>query len=198
LPLTLVQKIAKSAGAAGKLPAMDRLPFKSVTGDYSFKSGLMTITKFLMDSDKFSAEMAGTVGLAGQQALDLKAAFKLAAGLVGGSVGAILQDEQGRATLNFQVKGTVAEPNAGLDMAATGKQTINAIKQGVGSSLLKRLGFALPASPPTNQPAPSVPSDQSAPPAASSTEQPAQDQTQTKQEKQIQELQNVFKGLFKK
>jgi len=129
LPLSLLQKLSNATHGAIQLPPMDNVKFKDILGDYVFKSGVMNIKSFTMDGDEINAAMNGTIGLAGPQPLDLKATLKFAAGLVGGTVGDLLQDEQGRPTVNMTVKGTVSDPKSSVDTAAVKKQAVEKIKE---------------------------------------------------------------------
>jgi hypothetical protein len=132
LPLSLLQKLGKATHGAIKLPSMDNLNFKEIIGDYVFKSGVMDIKTFVMNGTDLNANMTGTVGLAGAQPLDLKATMKFAAGLVGGTLGEFLQDDQGRPTVNMTVKGTVDDPKTSVDTAAVQKKAVEKIKEKLG------------------------------------------------------------------
>ncbi len=138
LPITLLQKASKAAGGAIKLPSFDNIAYQSMTGDYTFKAGLMTVTSYVLDSSQIGATMKGTVGLTGAQPLNLTSVVKAASGLIGGSVGEILNDEQGRATLNMTIKGTVGEPDVKVDTTEIKKKAIETLKEKYGDDLKKQ------------------------------------------------------------
>jgi hypothetical protein len=103
----------------------------------------------------------------------------LPAGSMGGSLGEFFQDEKGRPTVNLIVKGSLSDPNVGLDKKSTGQQAIKALKGNLGQSLFKTLGLPMGGG---SSPTPSPPSN-NAPP-------PAEDQTK-------QQVEDLLKGLFK-
>lgn len=129
MPITLVQKLGKAANGAVKVPSLDTVNFKEVIGDYLFKNGVMDITRFNLNGTDLNASMKGTVELAGQQKVDLRANLKLAAGMVGGTVGQILEDDQGRASLDMTVKGTVGTPSVSIELKDVGKKAVNVLKE---------------------------------------------------------------------
>jgi hypothetical protein len=63
----------------------------------------------------------------------MRAVMKLAAGSIGGSLGNILQDENGRPTIKYTITGTMSNPNAKPDLQETGKKAV----QELGKELLK-------------------------------------------------------------
>src|SRR4051812_21260827 len=119
---------------------MDKVPYKSVLGDYVFTKGVMTISEFKLDADLFDAGMTGTVGLAGEQPINAKGTMVLPKSVVG-SVGELLGDAQGKVTVAFSIVGPAASPNVGLDYKELGKSAINAVKNGAFDGTLKKLGL---------------------------------------------------------
>jgi hypothetical protein len=59
--------------------------------------------------------------------------MKLAAGSIGGTLGNILQDENGRPTAKFLITGTMANPQVKLDLKETGQKAV----QEVGKEIMK-------------------------------------------------------------
>jgi hypothetical protein len=133
LPVTLLQKASKAAGGVVKVPSFDNVSYREMTGDYTFKAGVMTVTKYELVSPDLGATMKGTVGLTGTQPLNLTSVVKASAGMIGGTIGEILNDEQGRATLNLIIKGTLNEPSVTGDFADVKKK----LQQKYGDDLIK-------------------------------------------------------------
>ena len=115
------------------LPSMDNIAFSSIRGDYTFQLGQMTIKTFDLTGQDLSATSVGTIGLAGARPLNLHNQIKLAKGAIGGTVGQIFQDDQGRPTFKFNVTGTADKPDVKFDLQEAGQK---AVKQ-LGQELLK-------------------------------------------------------------
>ncbi len=109
------------------LPSLDSIPFDSIVGDYVLHSGVLEIKTFNLSGQALSVQDTGTVGLAGTQALNMKAVMKLAAGSIGGTLGNILQDENGRPTVKYTITGTMNNPDAKPDLQDAGKKALQQI-----------------------------------------------------------------------
>ena len=137
-PLITLQKLDKNGLLQTlHLPTLQSVPFDSIKGDYTLKSGLMTIQTFELAGKDLSIQTHGTAVLSGDQLLDLRVIMKLAAGLA----------------IPFSVTGPAAHPSVKPDLQDIGKQVI----QQAGQQFLKNLGLG--GNPPSN-----VPSDGKAPP----------------------------------
>jgi hypothetical protein len=136
-PLTVLQKIGKASSGAIKLPSMDKMDFKDITGDYTFKAGVMTITNFLLNGP-ISNTMKGTVGLTGKQALNLSGQIKSEPGLIGGTVGEILKDDQGRASLDLTIGGTIDSPDPKVNYKNVQKKALDTIKEKYGADVQEK------------------------------------------------------------
>lgn len=128
LPMTILQKLNKATGGTMKLPSLDQVNYNLVTGDYSFQSGVMTVSKFILSGTELDADLSGTAQLAGEQRLGMKSTVRLAAGLVGGTAGEWLQDEDGRVTMPLTIKGTISDPKISMDARSTGKKILESIQ----------------------------------------------------------------------
>ncbi len=137
-PITMIQKLSNSAGNTVKLPAFDRISYKTMQGDYAFKNGTMNVSRFDLDSTELNANMKGTIGLTGQQPLNLVSILKLPANAIGGTIGDLLNDEQGRATLKLLTTGTVAAPDTKPDLSDASKKAINAVKEKYGDQIMEQ------------------------------------------------------------
>lgn len=137
LPLTTIQKLdkrglLKSAG----LPSLQSIRFSGLRGDYALRAGTMDVQLFELVGQDLELQTKGAVGLAGAQPLNMRVTVKLASGLVGGDLGRLLQDENGRATLHLAATGSVADPHVRLEMQEAGRRAV----QQIGGQLLKGLG----------------------------------------------------------
>jgi hypothetical protein len=175
LPLTTLQKIDKQGllKSVG-LPSLQSLTFSGIRGDYTLRSGTMDVQNFELLGQQLYLQAKGTVGLAGAQPLAMRVTMKLVAGLIGGSLGQIMRDESGRATLDYSVTGSVSDPHVRLEMQDVGRRAV----QQLGSELLKGLGVGRPQQPSNANPQP----DNAAPPP------PAPNP--------ISDLQNQLKNIF--
>lgn len=117
MPLLTLQKI-DSQGLLKKLglPSLDDIPFDSITGDYSMKAGVMNVQVFELAGKTLGLSTLGTIALAGDQELDLKAAMKLPPGTIGGTLGQIFGDVSGQSVFKFSIKGPVQAPVVKPDM----------------------------------------------------------------------------------
>lgn len=197
-PITMIQKINKATGGTVKLPPMDQVPFTSINGDYTFTNGVMKIVSFVLDGPAFNAATTGTVGLAGNQPVNTRVTFTLPAGSVGGSVAEILSDGSGRVSLVFNVTGTVSDPSPALDKKDAEKKVLNAVKSGAFDGALKSLGlpgFSRPKQEQPAQPATAPTENTSAPAQQAAPAQPAQ---KSAQDKQLEDAQELLRGLFKR
>jgi len=180
-PIVVIQRLDKD-GLLQKMgvPSLQSIPFDSIMGDYVMRSGIMTIRNFALAGHDLNLQTNGTAGLAGDQLLDLKVVIKLAAGLIRGAVGDILQDENGRATLPFSVTGPASHPTVVPDLREAGQRAL----QKFGGDLLKNLGVgSAPASPSNAVPSNNNGSSNSAPP-------PQQ------QDNPADQLQKALKNIF--
>jgi hypothetical protein len=116
-----------------KLPSFQTVTFDSLVGDYVLRSGIMDIKTFDLNGKDLSVSNHGTVGLAGAQPINVSVVLKLAAGSIGGTVGQIMNDENGRPTIKFAATGSVADPKVKMDIQEVQKKAI----QQVGQELLK-------------------------------------------------------------
>lgn len=173
LPLLVLQKIDRQ-GELQKLglPNLNNLPFQSIRGDYSFKSGSVNIQPFEILGNDLDLVAKGTVGLVGAQALDLKAQARLAVGAVGGTIGELVKDQNGRPTLKFSVTGPSSSPSVKVDLQEVGQRAL----QRLGDQLFKGLGGGASSS---------SGGATSAAPAGSANPDPAQD------------LQKALKNIFR-
>ncbi len=130
---TLAKLQKKGVFSQVNLPSLQSIPFDSIAGDYLLRTGVMTIKTFDLNGKDLSVQDTGTVGLAGAQALNMVAVMKLAAGSIGGTLGNILQDENGRPTAKFLITGTMANPQVKLDLKETGQKAV----QEVGKEIMK-------------------------------------------------------------
>jgi hypothetical protein len=116
-PLITLQKLDKNGIFQSlHLPSLQSIPFDSIKGDYVLKTGLMTIQTFDLSGRDLGIQTTGTVGLAGAQPLNMKVVMKMAPGSVRGTVGQLIQDENGRPTISFAATGSVADPHMKVDM----------------------------------------------------------------------------------
>ncbi|MCG3205608.1 MAG: hypothetical protein KCHDKBKB_02330 [Elusimicrobia bacterium] len=134
MPVTLLQRFDKVA-AAIKLPSFNQVAYKEMRGDYTFKSGVMNVKKFDLDANDLTADMNGTIGLVGNQPLNLDSVVKVAAGLIGGTVGDLLKDDQGRATLKMKITGTLMEPQVKVDTGDIQKKGMEVIQEKYGDDI---------------------------------------------------------------
>jgi hypothetical protein len=143
LPLVTLQKIDRK-GVLKKLglPSLDAVPFDSIQGDYRLTNGVMDIRAFELSGKDLFLSTLGTVGLAGDQSIDLKVLMRLAPGAVRGTLGQLIQDESGRPSLSFAATWSVADPRVRVETKEIGRK---ALKQ-VGDGLLKGLGLERPPS----------------------------------------------------
>ncbi|HVO33444.1 MAG TPA: AsmA-like C-terminal region-containing protein [Elusimicrobiota bacterium] len=111
-PILLAQKLDSQTFNTLRLPSLKVIPFDSILGDYSLKTGSLTISNFQLNGRDLSFTTKGTVELPGEQTCNLKTVFKLAPGMVVGAVGQLLQDEQGRATISVSVVGPCSSRNS--------------------------------------------------------------------------------------
>lgn len=117
MPVIILQKAARLVKVP-LFPNFDRVEFKEITGDYTFKKGVMTVKESHMDSKIAYARMTGTADL-GEDRLDLYVSTKLGIKQVSGPIG-------------FKVKGSLNSPDVKPDAAAILKQPAveNVINQG--------------------------------------------------------------------
>src|SRR5262249_9175003 len=115
------------------LPSLQTIAFDSLIGDYLLKTGVMQIKTFNLNGKDLSVQDTGTVGLAGVQPINMAVQMKLAQGSVGGTLGQIMNDENGRPTLKFAATGSVANPNVKFETQEVAKKAV----QQAGKELLK-------------------------------------------------------------
>jgi len=134
-PLTLMQRLqAKGLFKQVGLPSFETIPFASLKGDYKLRNGVMEILPFDLTGADMSLNTQGTIGLAGSQPIQLRGS--LASTLIRGTLGQLMQDATGRATLKFTATGTVSDPQVKLDLQDTTKKALETL----GQELLKGLG----------------------------------------------------------
>lgn len=114
-PVLSLQKSLSFAKNALKLPSVDPLIYKSLAGKYQFQKGVMTINAFDMVAELFKANMKGTIGLVGAQAINASSEVTLPT----------IADVTPVVTM--AIKGTVDNPDVSVNKADTGKQILNAI-----------------------------------------------------------------------
>ena len=144
VPFEIIDKLQSSGLLKqGGVPALKGVPFDSLQGDYAFKPGTMEIHTFDLNGHDVSMHLAGSTGLVGNDPpLNLSnCQIILAQGLVGGTVGELFRDDQGRTVFKFSVTGTQAHPNVIPDLRDAGKKAI----QKFGDQLFKgsKLGDSL-------------------------------------------------------
>jgi len=133
-PLEALAKLqAKGLLKQIDIPSLESIPFDSLVGDYVLHTGIMDIKTFELSSSALDVQDQGTVGLAGTQPINMHVVMKLAAGSIGGTLGEILKDENGRPTVKFTATGTAANPQVKLDLQDTGKKAL----QQVGQEIMK-------------------------------------------------------------
>ena len=138
LPIVTLQKMDTNGVLKGMgVPSLQDIPFDSIKGDYVLQQGVMNVKDFDLTGQTLAVQTQGSIGLAGIQPLNLTIQMKLAAGAIGGTVGQILQDENGRPTLHFTATGTVNDPKVHLDMHQAGQKAV----QELGKQLLKSFGL---------------------------------------------------------
>jgi len=115
------------------LPSLQSIPFDSIVGEDVLNSGIVTVKTFTLNGQALSIQDHGTVGLAGAQPLNMNVVMQLAPGSVGGTLGGLINDENGRPTLKFNVTGSVANPQVKLDVQEAGKRAV----QQAGQQILK-------------------------------------------------------------
>jgi hypothetical protein len=162
------------------LPSLESIPFTSITGDYALKSGLMDIKTFNLVGPQLSINTTGSIGLAGTQPLDIKVVMKLAAGMLGGTLGQLTQDENGRSVLPFSVTGTIGSPQVHPELQDITRKAV----QQFGGQLLN--GLLKKKSNPQN-------SSQPASSSSSGGSQAAPDQNQNNP---ADDLQKALKNIF--
>jgi uncharacterized protein YhdP len=113
------------------LPALQRIPFDGIRGDYALRSGIMDVKTFDLTGQDLNINTVGTIGLAGAQPLDLSVTMKLPAGAIGGTGGQLLNDASGRAVIPFFIKGTAAAPEVKLDTREAGRRAVQQIQEKV-------------------------------------------------------------------
>jgi len=180
-PIHAVQKIqAKGLLKGIGLPSLESIPFDSIKGDYVFRQGTLDIKTFDLLGKDLNLNTLGTIGLAGAQPIDLKVVAKLAPGAVRGTLGQIIQDEQGRATFKFTATGSVSDPNVKHDMQDAGKKAL----QVLGQEIFKGLGGQK-----SNPTSPSTPEGQM-------PTEGQQNNAQQDPKKALEDLGNNLKNLF--
>jgi hypothetical protein len=133
-PLEVLAKLQKKGLLQGmNVPSLQAISFDSIVGDYAMRSGMMDVKTFDLFGKELNVQSRGTVGLSGAQPLAMTVVMKLAAGSVGGTVGALVNDENGRPTLKFAATGSVANPQVKLDVQDVGKKAL----QQAGQELMK-------------------------------------------------------------
>jgi len=115
------------------LPSLQSIPFDSIVGDYVLRSGVMEIKTFDLNGKALSIQDRGTAGLSGSRLLNMNVLMKLAPGSVGGAMGQLVADENGRPTLKFTVTGPAANPAVKMDLQDVGKKAL----QQAGQEILK-------------------------------------------------------------
>lgn len=124
LPITVLQKVGGIVHIP-LLPSFGRVNFKTITGNYNFQKGIMTIQESHMDSDAAYVTAAGKADL-GKETLDMHIATRLLVQGLSGPIG-------------FQVGGTFSNPSVKPDVASILKQPVvnDVIQQ--GTKLLQNL-----------------------------------------------------------
>lgn len=129
LPLSVLQKLSRATGGAIRLPSLERLSFRDLSGVYEFENGVMNIRRFDLHGSELDAELSGTVGLAGSQPLHVNAKLILPPGALGGTAERILHTSGGRTGIGAKIGGTVAAPVVTLDLAEVGKRALGEIER---------------------------------------------------------------------
>lgn len=138
-PLSVLQRIDTATGGALKIPSLESFPFTSLAGDYVFAGGVATLAPMTMTSPSLSSHAEGTVGLAGEQPLNLKIVVTADADQLGGVIGAGLAAlGEGTQTVRMTVTGTVDNPKPSVDQQAL-KQKGEDLIRGLGQKFLKNL-----------------------------------------------------------
>ena len=125
LPIVTLQKLDRD-GALQRigLPSLQKIPFNSLQGNYLLQSGVMKVQTFDLTGSDLGLHTEGTIGLSGLQPINLRVQMKLAPGKLGGDLGQILQDAEGRPTVNFSATGSVAEPRVRLELQEAGRKAL--------------------------------------------------------------------------
>ena len=124
LPITILQKVGSIAHIP-LLPAFDRVNFKTITGDYIFQNGVMTIRESHLDSNAAYVTATGRADL-GKETLDMHLSTKLLVQGLSGPIG-------------FKVSGTFSNPSVKPDVASILQQpAVNQVIQ-QGTKLLQNL-----------------------------------------------------------
>ena len=138
-PVILLQKIGKYTYAF-KLPDLENISYREIIGAYILNSGVLTVHQFDLVGKDLHAGMTGTVGLTGAQPLKLEAQLKLAmSGLIGGTLGLILNDSKGHTTLQFKIRGTVDKPEINAEIGESGKNVLEAVKEKYGEKPVEQV-----------------------------------------------------------
>jgi autotransporter translocation and assembly factor TamB len=133
MPLNILQKLDKRGVLHSiGLPPLDTIPFNNIVGNYVLHSGMMDIKAFDLNGSDISINTLGTVGLAGDQLLNMVVTTHVRPGIVRGTVGKIFSDETGRITLAFSVKGTMANPDVKPDLSKSAQKAVGQILKGFG------------------------------------------------------------------
>jgi len=133
-PLEVLAKLQqKGLFKEVNIPSLLAISFDSIVGDYVLRSGTMDIKTFDLNGRDLTVQDRGTVGLSGVQPINMNVTIKLAPGSVGGTVGAIVNDENGRPTLKFTATGSVANPQVKLDIHEVGQKAL----QQAGQEIMK-------------------------------------------------------------
>ena len=130
-PLTVLAKLQqKGLLQQVNLPSLMAVSFDSLVGDDVLRSGVVEVKTFDMNGRDLTIQNHGTVGLAGAQPINLNVVMKLAAGSVGGTVGQIMNDENGRSTLKFTATGPAANPQVKMGRAGCREEGASAGRAG--------------------------------------------------------------------
>ena len=124
LPITILQKIGDVAHIP-LLPSFDKVNFKTITGDYVFQNGVMTIRESHLDSDAAFVTATGKADLV-KETLDMHLSTQLLVQGLSGPIG-------------FKVSGTFSNPSVKPDVASILQQpAVNQVIQ-QGTKLLQNL-----------------------------------------------------------
>lgn len=134
MPIDLLQKLNASSGDELKVPALERLAFNTLSGDYVITNGVAAVQTMTLDAAALNAKMAGTIDLARNQAVDLRASITARSDQFQGIVGAALAAIGTTHTLDLTIRGTSTDPKISFDKNVLKKKA---------ADLLQKLGQEL-------------------------------------------------------
>ncbi|MDD5686740.1 MAG: AsmA family protein [Elusimicrobia bacterium] len=132
-------KILDQLAAVSQMPQVKETSFKSATGGFNIKSGIIEITNTKTDGgDKLDAYLSGNVNLVALRQ-DIGGKVKFTKEYSRGDMAKYTADVEGRVTVPFTVKGTFDDPKVTLDWNSIAKTAI----QNQGKEILMKEGAKL-------------------------------------------------------